>query len=115
MTTTTRVCTLALILAFSAAAAVAEPSAPVSSPAADGGRTPVVPDRLQVRQAVLGMAEPDLRSLFLACDRASRQSLLSLDEATVCVAASDVLVARSFGGDYGALLAWWRGAIAAAR
>ncbi|WP_280154835.1 hypothetical protein [Piscinibacter sp. XHJ-5] len=44
----------------------------------------------------------------LRCARDSSQRLLLHDEAFQCSIAADVLKARSFGGDFEAMLAWWR-------
>ena len=54
------------------------------------------------------LSETDLKALYLRCARDSSQRRLSQDEAVQCSIAADVLKARSFGGDFDALLAWWR-------
>ena len=54
------------------------------------------------------LSETDLKALYLRCARESSQRRLSQDEAVLCSIAADVLKARSFGGDFDALLAWWR-------
>jgi len=50
----------------------------------------------------------DLKALYLRCVRESNRRLLGFDEATLCSIVGDALKARSFGGDFNALLAWWR-------
>jgi hypothetical protein len=65
-------------------------------------------DRDRLQTSFEQTAEADLKSMYLRCDRDSRQRLMGFDEALRCVVAGDVLKARSFGGDTNALLAWWR-------
>ena len=65
-------------------------------------------DREQVQAQFELIAETDLKALYLLCDRVSRRRLLALNEAAHCVTAAEVLKARSFAGDFDALLAWWR-------
>jgi len=54
------------------------------------------------------MAERDLKLFYLRCSRDSSQRRLDFGEAAGCSAGSEVLKQRSFGGDFDALLAWWR-------
>jgi len=54
------------------------------------------------------VAEADLKALYLLCARVSSRRMLAFDEAAHCSIAADVLKARSFAGDFDALLAWWR-------
>lgn len=65
-------------------------------------------DRERVLAHFERAAETDLKELYLLCDRVSRRRLLAQDEAAYCLIAADVLKARSFAGDFDALLAWWR-------
>lgn len=65
-------------------------------------------DRERVQAHFELVAETDLKALYLHCDRVSRRRLLALNEAAHCVIAAEVLKARSFAGDFDALLAWWR-------
>lgn len=63
------------------------------------------------------LSPPELAALkrnYLACDRAASQRLLGFDEATACSHVSEALLQHGFGGDFGELLAWWRGAKAQA-
>jgi len=50
----------------------------------------------------------DLKSLFLACDRASMQGLMGSNEAAQCSIVYEDLKARAFDGDFEKLLAWSR-------
>ena len=54
------------------------------------------------------VAEADLKAQYLLCDRISSQRMLSSGEAVACSNVADVLKTRSFGGDFNALIAWWR-------
>jgi hypothetical protein len=65
-------------------------------------------DRARLQTSFEQTSEEDLKSVYLRCDRDSRQQLMGFDEALRCVVAGDVLRARSFGGDFNALMAWWR-------
>ena len=55
-----------------------------------------------------------LERMFWACDHAA--STRGVDAATMmaCVDATEALKARKFGGDFDALMAWWREGKAAA-
>jgi hypothetical protein len=48
------------------------------------------------------------RPQFLACDRASSDRLMAMDEGARCAMAWDTLLRRRFDGNVTALLAWWR-------
>ena len=65
-------------------------------------------DHVRLQALYEQIAEHDLKALYLRCDRASRQRQMDFDEAHHCVLAGEVLKQRSFGGDFNALLAWWR-------
>lgn len=65
-------------------------------------------DRERLLAGVERVAEADLKALYLRCVRESSRRLLGFDEATLCSIVSEALKARSFGGDFNALLAWWR-------
>ena len=53
-------------------------------------------------------SDAQLKEYFLLCSRDASERLLALDEGALCSAAQDALKNRSFAGDFGALLAWWR-------
>ena len=65
------------------------------------------PERQQVAY-LEQLPEPALKTMYLRCARVSSERLLSLAEAIKCSTAADVLKRRSFGGDFEAMLAWWR-------
>jgi hypothetical protein len=50
----------------------------------------------------------ELRHVYLACARESKQRLLDIGEAVVCTTVADTLLAREFHGNFEALLSWWR-------
>lgn len=54
------------------------------------------------------LSEAALKSLYLRCADESSRRVLSLHEAIECSIAADVLKERGFGGDFDAMLAWWR-------
>lgn len=81
------------------------------SAAALGQNLPAGPppaDRERLLAHFEHVAEADLKALYLLCASLSSQRLLAFDEAAHCLIAADVLQARSFAGDFSALLAWWR-------
>jgi hypothetical protein len=65
-------------------------------------------DRAQLMARFERVPEAGLKALYLHCARESSQRLLGFDEAVHCSIAGEVLKANSFGGDFNALLAWWR-------
>lgn len=54
------------------------------------------------------LPERDLERLFLRCSRESSQRLIGFDEAALCSVGFEALKKRKFGGDFAALLAWWK-------
>ena len=54
------------------------------------------------------LGEPELKALYLNCCDESEQRLLGFEQAARCSIASEALKRRSFSGDFGAMLAWWR-------
>lgn len=76
------------------------------------GQTPAVPTMARDRERLFahfeGVDASQLKAVYLRCARDSSQRLLGFDEAARCVIAGEVLKARLFGGDFNALLAWWR-------
>ncbi len=49
-----------------------------------------------------------LESIYLRCAREAELRLLSVGEAALCSTASETLLKRRFGGDFDAMLSWWR-------
>jgi len=65
-------------------------------------------ERDQLRAHFERMPERDLERLFLRCSRDSSERLLGFDEAALCSIGFEALKKRKFGGDFDAMLAWWR-------
>ncbi len=65
-------------------------------------------DRDLIRARLERLAEPDLKTVYLRCNEAAEEGLLTFEEATLCSLAHEVLKQRVFGGDFEALLNWWR-------
>jgi hypothetical protein len=66
------------------------------------------PEPGQAAVALERFSEADLKALYLGCARESARQRLSPHDAARCSAAAELLKERSFGGDFDALLAWWR-------
>jgi hypothetical protein len=49
-----------------------------------------------------------LKRQYLICDDAATQRMLGSGEAAWCSVTSERLLREGFGGDFNALLAWWR-------
>lgn len=64
--------------------------------------------RDQVVARIERLSELQLKAVVLRCSRESSERLMGFGEAVPCIVAWDALKARSFGGDFNALLAWWR-------
>ncbi len=65
-------------------------------------------DRDLIRVRLERLAEPDLKIVYLRCNEAAEWGLLTLEDAARCSLAQEVLKQRVFGGDFEALLNWWR-------
>lgn len=65
-------------------------------------------DRDLIRDRLERLTEPELKVVYLRCDEAAQQGLLAFEEAARCSLAQEVLKQRVFGGDFQALLNWWR-------
>lgn len=69
-------------------------------------------DPLADRAGILAQYERLPRScldeIFVACSTASSRHLLDLGSAAVCSFGYEALLRQGFGGNFRALLAWWR-------
>jgi hypothetical protein len=65
-------------------------------------------ERDQLRAHFELLPERDLERQFLRCSRESSERLLGFGEAAVCSIGFEALKKRKFGGDFEAMLAWWR-------
>ena len=81
---------------------------PVAAASASPPRQSALLDYRLVRSGFDHMPEASLKAFFIRCSREATRRMISLDEGAMCAVAQDVLKARSFGGKFDALLAWWR-------
>lgn len=54
------------------------------------------------------LSAPCLKELYLRCSQKSSQGLLDFGDAALCSFGHEALLKKEFGGDFNALLAWWR-------
>ncbi|HWP11999.1 MAG TPA: hypothetical protein VNN06_09280 [Ramlibacter sp.] len=54
------------------------------------------------------MPEGCLKSLFMECAEAANERFLDLGSAAICSIGYEALLRQGFGGDFHALIAWWR-------
>jgi hypothetical protein len=55
-----------------------------------------------------GLGEQCLKELSVACTDAAGRNLLDTSSAFTCSIGHEALLRRGFGGDFQAMLAWWR-------
>lgn len=58
--------------------------------------------------AAQGTQIKELERTFWRCDHAATQGVLDRATAMDCSVVTETLKARGFGGDFSAMLAWWR-------
>lgn len=56
----------------------------------------------------LALTEDALKSFYLQCERGAARRALGADDAALCSVAYERLLRHTFGGDFFALLAWWK-------
>jgi len=99
-------------LVICAAMALAWPAAAGQVPPADCQAAALQEHPLADRAAALSsferMPESCLKALFVGCSDAASQGLLDLGSAAVCSIGYEALLKRGFGGDFHALMGWWR-------
>lgn len=76
-------------------------------------RVPALPAHpLAARSASISwfeqMPESCLKVMFMECAAATREHILDLGSATFCSVGYEALLKRGFGGDFHALMGWWR-------
>ncbi|TFY98369.1 hypothetical protein [Ramlibacter humi] len=54
------------------------------------------------------LGEPCLKRLLVECNAAASRQLLDEGQAFACSIGYEALLKRGFGGDFQAMLAWWR-------
>ena len=58
--------------------------------------------------ALYRLPEQDLKAFYLQCNRAATQTSLGSGDIALCSIGYEILLERTFGGDFSALLAWSR-------
>ena len=65
-------------------------------------------DRAERIRAYESLGEPCLKRLLVECSAAANHRLLDQGSAFACSIGYEALLKRHFGGDFQAMLAWWR-------
>ena len=65
-------------------------------------------DRVEAIRQHGELPQACLKALMRECSRASEQAMLDGDQAITCSIRYEALLRHGFGGDFEALLAWWR-------
>lgn len=104
-------CGLAGVLALAACAAWAQPaSLPVAPPACvapEHAGNPLM-DRQERIAQFEQLGAPCLKRLVVQCDAAAGREMLDMGSAAACSLGYEALLRRGFGGDFQAMLVWWR-------
>jgi hypothetical protein len=95
----------AAVVASLPAAAAEATATPCELPAPDVD--PLV-DRAGMLAHYEQLPQSCLREIVSACTTAASQALLDLGSAAVCSFGYEALLKQGFGGNFRALLAWWR-------
>ena len=70
------------------------------------------PDAVTERQELLeqyeALPQHCLKAIVIVCSQAAGTGLLDLGHAAACSIGYEALLKRGFGGDFKAMLAWWR-------
>lgn len=66
-------------------------------------------DRAGVLAEYERLPRPCLDAIFATCTQAADRGLLDLGSAAACSFGYEALLKKGFGGDFGRLMAWWRG------
>ena len=94
------------------AAALVTAGAATASGPAPACQTPAQADPLADRAGTLAQYERLPRACLVAtfehCSRAAGQALLDPGSAAICSFGYEALLRQGFGGDFGAMMAWWR-------
>jgi hypothetical protein len=78
--------------------------------AQDSGRVPAATRPSSIENAVQTFPEDELKRLYMQCGRETERRLLAGSEVMACSVVYETLLARVFGGDFLALIAWSRSA-----
>jgi hypothetical protein len=102
----------ALLCMVAAATMVSSRALQAESPPAVCELPAIQADLLLERERLLAefgrLPQSCLRELFAACSSAANDALLDFRDAAICSLAYEALLQQGFGGDFQALMAWWR-------
>jgi len=65
-------------------------------------------DRREQLSLYEGMPEHCLKTLVMECTAVANERMLDMGSAATCSIGYEALLKRGFGGDFKAMLAWWR-------
>lgn len=100
---------LAALLASWCASAQAGPAqAEATGCTAATSRIQPMSEHARVQAEFARLSGACLKELYLRCSRESSQGLLDFGAAALCSSGHEALLNSEFGGDFNALLAWWR-------
>jgi hypothetical protein len=100
---------LAAVLASCCASAQPGPAQAVATGcAAATSRIQPLAEHAGVQAEFARLSGTCLKELYLRCSRESSQGLLDFGEAALCSFGHEALLKGEFGGNFNALLAWWR-------
>jgi hypothetical protein len=98
------------VLALSAIAAPYATAADFDSAECEIPPVPTHPlmDRDEGLSQYIQMPEHCLKTMYMYCSAASEKAVLGRGPMIACSLGHEALLRRVFGGDFNALLAWWR-------
>lgn len=101
----------AAVLAFALPASAEDPA---GCDVAEAERNPLA-ERAERLEQLARLPPQCLKEIVRACSSAAQNTLLDLGSAASCSIGYEALLQTGFGGDFQALLAWWRTARAGGR
>ncbi len=110
----TRACVCGLLVACACGSVLAGSAPSLPQAAEPGGPCPPPPqlsswaDREEVIRQHGELPASCLKALLRECTQASEQAMLDGDQAITCSIRYEALLRHGFGGNFDALLAWWR-------
>jgi hypothetical protein len=78
-----------------------------SAPAAPGPE--VITQRAETISSMEQLPEGCLKRILLQCSDSANQQLMDFGSAAICSMSYEALLRKSFGGNFSAMMAWWRG------
>lgn len=85
-----------------------EAQAPTAECGADPPDVAPLADRAAALESFERLPESCLKALFVVCADAAGRQLLDMGSAAMCSISYEALLKRGFGGDFHALMGWWR-------